>query len=205
MNLWRMQIHPSSDTPSSKQDEIFVSDRPTGGGEGVFDITTCLFDTHWLALYCVGEPSGHTERGKKSHQSTERHYAGWWTSFTTLLYFFTLWKCEHHPATEAALGIHSATRAFFFFSSLHIYNFQKGRSSSWIGEAHNTALNRIICSARLCLGCRWIGSTTSRLTFQFEHQWLTGSLSRQNWSLILCHTSLEARRGNLIPVFNVFT
>lgn len=68
--------------------------------------TRCIWFHHLLVwhsdlLFTVSAgPSGHTElyskRGrKKFHQSRERHYAGWWTSFTTFLYFFTLWKCEH--------------------------------------------------------------------------------------------------------------
>lgn len=40
-----------------KQGEISVSDWPTGGGGGAFDISTCVFDTEWL-FSVSAEPSG---------------------------------------------------------------------------------------------------------------------------------------------------
>lgn len=106
------------------------------------------------------------------------------------------WSCPQEPLSPPQLLL-----------SPHFYNLSKGRSSFWIGEAHNTPLNKIILPAPLRCRCRWVGSSTSRLSFQFEHQRVqgeaTGSLSSQNWSLILCHTSLEAKQPYCVQWQNI--
>lgn len=189
MNLWITMIHLSSTGRTwhlelkTRWSICFWSAHRRRGG--------CVWYDHLLvwhtpigSLLCRRSPlvmQGRTLRGKKIPSQQRETLCRMMNKFynpTVLLHALemNIFKAERscHPATEAALRIHSHYQTFF---SLQFSTFiiSKRQSSSRIGEAHNTALNRIICSALLCCRCRWVGSTTSRLGFQFEHQWVWGS------------------------------
>lgn len=223
MNLWRMMIHLSSTGRTwhlelkTRWSICFWSAHRRRGG--------CVWYHHLLvwhtligSLLCRRSPlvvQGRTLRGKKKIPSEQRETLCRMMKFynpTVLLHTLevNIFKAERRclPATEAALRIHSHYQTFFFSLQLSTFIISKSGSSSWIGEAHNTALNRIICSAPLCCGCRWAGSTTSRLSFQFEHQWVWGSYRipeqpKLNANFV-SHLSLEATQGNLISPVKVF-
>ncbi len=134
MNFWRMMMHLSFTgrtwhSTQNKMKYLFLIGSQEAGRVCLVSPPVCLTHTDWVFIV-LARPLGHTglfAEWKKSYQHRERHYAGWWTSFTTQLYVFTLWKCEHFLGrVELSSCNRSCPRDALSLPELflsHIYNF----------------------------------------------------------------------------------